>query len=367
MAEAGTGAVRRDMLVNVQILRFLAAALVLFGHLQHEAGGRRMSPAAPFEELDLLDWGIGVDIFFVISGFIIVHMTADRFGTPGMARDFLLRRLVRVAPSYWFFTTLMLGAAVLMPSLVVNGALSAPHVLASYAFVPWPRADGLFRPLLALGWTLNYEMFFYACFAGALLLPLRRGLLALTAGFGALVVLAALTRPEGTLVGFWGDAIILEFLAGIGLGLLYRRGLRIGLPTALALAAAGFGLAALLHGAGANLTWHRVVTGGLPGLMIAAAFILCRTAPSGRTARLMALGGDASYALYLSHPFAISLLATLWGRLLPGYPWGFVAAGMTVATGAAVLFHLAVERPVNAALARRLSERHGRVPLPAAA
>src|SRR6185437_16127795 len=98
-------------------------------------------------------------------------------GLPGSPRAFLVRRLIRVVPPYWLFTSAMLLATALFSTRIAHPALDGWHVLASYLFVPWKNPYGRFYPVLILGWTLNFEMFFYALFALGLHWPKRRGLL----------------------------------------------------------------------------------------------------------------------------------------------------------------------------------------------
>src|SRR3954467_905713 len=181
----------RERLHNIQAARFVAALGVVVHHssdIFFYGGARDVPP------LFGIHWDGGVDIFFVISGFIMAYLTDGRFGEAGAARSFLARRLIRIAPPYWIFTTLVIAAAIALPGHVHNATLGAPQVIASYCFLPWPRGDGLLNPLLSQGWTLNYEAFFYAAFA--LSQFFRRGLLWLGLGFAALVALHPLIPRE---------------------------------------------------------------------------------------------------------------------------------------------------------------------------
>jgi Acyltransferase family len=65
---------------SIQILRAVAACLVVFGHCLHEAGTIAGQTGRPPLSFSIIDWGVGVDIFFVISGFIMIYMTVDLFG-----------------------------------------------------------------------------------------------------------------------------------------------------------------------------------------------------------------------------------------------------------------------------------------------
>lgn len=343
-------------LINVQVLRFFAAALVAFAHVGVEVGNAARRTGRSFEEIGLIDWGLGVDIFFVISGFIMYYMMHGRFGEAGAPLDFLRRRIIRIVPLYWITTALMLAAILAAPQLINNGGLDLKHIIASYLFLPWPRADGELFPLLSLGWTLNYEMLFYALFAVALLLPRKPALIALLAAFVALIA-AGLTVPDGVfMLKFWGNPMIGEFLMGIAVAALFLDGRRLSAGAAIGLVVGGIALALIFFQTSAYETVSRLFTGGIPAVLIVAAAVLGPSLADTRPARLLALGGDASYALYLTHPFTIKLfgvVGTKIGLPLPAiYALGFI---MTVLVSVAV--HLAVEKPIGQWLTRKTRPR----------
>jgi exopolysaccharide production protein ExoZ len=152
-------------LLYVQILRAFAALSVAVLHAQHDAGTIAAQLNWPFQVLHHIPWGAGVDVFFVISGFIIVHSSQKLFESPHARGIFLARRLGRVVPLYWTATTLYLTVALVLPGAVNSEILYPGFVLSLYLFIPMERPDGLVQPLYTLGWTLNYEMFSYAIFA----------------------------------------------------------------------------------------------------------------------------------------------------------------------------------------------------------
>ncbi|MET0443842.1 MAG: acyltransferase [Pseudorhodoplanes sp.] len=340
---------------SVQILRAVAALLVLVGHAGHEAVviADRTGQVAP--DLGFFDWGFGVDIFFVISGFIMLYSSADKFGVAGAPREFLLRRLMRIAPLYWLLTAAMLAGAAVAPSLLNVPIESLRAVIESFFFIPGLRANGEVRPLLALGWTLNYEMFFYAAFAACLLLPRRWGLLALFTGFVAFVALGWLVRMPTTALAFWADSIILEFLFGMAIALVLRTGLRFGSVAALGLFLFGAALAAAGGPLwGVNEILPRCVAGGIPAAMIVFAAACGPRLPTTRWIAPLILLGDASYSLYLSHPFVIRPLRNIW-MALPTHslPVGwYIAFACAVAAVAAVAVYWLIERPMTKRLTR---------------
>jgi len=168
------------------------------------------------------------------------YLSYDKFGRNGFSAEFMRRRLVRVVPLYWLFTSLMLLALWLFPAQVRHAEASPLSVLASYLFFPTQRSDGLVRPILGLGWTLEYELFFYGCFAVALLYPKRAALTGFATLFLLLVTLGAIFPHAPTAMVFWSRPVILEFLAGVVIAHVYLAGVRIGRIAQWALVASGF-------------------------------------------------------------------------------------------------------------------------------
>ena len=235
----------------VQSLRAFAALLVVAGHCQTEAAVAAAKQGLPFAPLSVLPWGAGVDLFFAISGFIMVVASRPLFAAQGAAAAFAGRRLKRIVPLYWLCTTLyvLIQVAVRKP---------VPGVGASYLF--WPVdtfGDGVPRPLFTLGWTLNYEMGFYALFALALALPRRRAVALVAILLAAATVAGQVCDPPTGPLWFWTRPIALEFAGGMAIGSAWCEGWRLPGGTRLALAAAALAIWAAdpLRSAHQVLTW----------------------------------------------------------------------------------------------------------------
>src|SRR5690606_11277040 len=235
---------RRDStrLLAAQVLRAFAALAVVVYHAEYDAEAVAARAGLVFEHSELLPWMAGVDVFFVISGFIMVHASDELFGMSGAASLFLTRRLIRIVPLYWAATILFLATLVLLPSTLNKAAPNLWQVVASFFFVPVERSDGLIRPAFSLGWTLNYEMFFYALFATAIMLRRAIAVATVTAVLVLLVLIGEAVHQTGlappAALEFWSDPIVLEFAFGMGLALLRAEGLRLSLPMRALLAAA---------------------------------------------------------------------------------------------------------------------------------
>ena len=339
-------------LVAVQVLRAVAALSIALLHGQHEAAlmaGRRLATGDR-----LFPWEAGVDVFFVISGFVMVYASGPLFGRTGAARDFLGRRVARVVPLYWITTSLFLAVLALRPGLVSGGASTPQTILASYLFIPIARPDGIVQPVYTLGWTLNYEMFFYGLFALALGWPRRGAVAVASAAILALVAFGLAAAPGPAPLRFWTDPILLEFAVGMALGLARAEGVTIAIVPRMLLALLGVVLFGAAGGDVVALTGRsQVVVFALPAACLVAS---CGFAPARREERvgwLPRLGsalGDASYAIYLVHPFVIRGLRQVVEALGAGHAFpgpAFVVMGLVGASAAAFLLHLGVERPAT--------------------
>nr|WP_255616674.1 acyltransferase [Microvirga puerhi] len=347
-------------LLHVQVLRALAALSVAFLHAQHDAVALAARTGRIFMPLDNLPWMAGVDVFFVISGFIMVYASRSLFGGAGGKGAFLARRIARIAPLYWTVTTVYLLIALVAPGLLNSDPLALWQVIASYLFIPFERPDGTVQPLYSLGWTLNYEMFFYLLFAAVLTLPLRRAVGLLTLAL-VLIVLAgrliALPQP----LAFWTDPIILEFAFGLSLGWLYVEGVTLSRQTRWVLVAIALAALALnLIGLRSNLNEMRPLAWGIPAALLVAAAALSKThRPPSALTRFGVLTGDASYAIYLVHPFVIRGIGVVIARsgidTILG-PWGFILLSLAATLAVSLLVHRFFERPVTAFIRARLDK-----------
>ncbi len=364
---AGTDAGNSSrLLLNLQVLRALAALSVVVAHALHE--NEALASVTGRAAVDGSAWnlGFGVDIFFVLSGFIMTHTAASEFGKGGAPLRFFLRRCARVIPLYWLLTSVMLLGALVAPSLLAVPIGSFSHVLASYFFIPSGRGVDEIRPVLALGWTLNYEMLFYVFFAAALLLPIRAGIIWLSVLMIGMALLGNLVDPGRVQIAFWTNPIILEFLFGVHVALIVRSGVRIGGATALGLTAIG-----LLGFVRISTPWNdaalpQFLRSGVPAALFVLAAAIGPVLPQKRIVLWAVALGDASYSLYLSHPFVLRPMRAVWAKTIGGsLP---LCMFVVCATLGAAIFALALFRGVEKPLTSRVqkivlgSVRRKRVP-----
>ncbi len=175
----------REKLFSLQILRFLAAFMVFFSHIEDRYENWEQKYHLVVPRLGL-DGQLGVDIFFVISGFVMGYVTFDKFGTMGASRKFIADRVSKVVPLYWALT--LLQCAVFIASSHLGGHLNLERLnlgelLKSLSFIPYFNVEGKHRPLLGQGWTLDFEMAFYAVVAASLFLRRSWAIAAITGTF----------------------------------------------------------------------------------------------------------------------------------------------------------------------------------------
>lgn len=330
---------RGSKLIPVQVLRGLAAASVLFGHVQVEVSQKSVgfTPIA-------FDWGMGVDVFFVISGLIMVISSQRMFGAPQGPSDFITRRLIRIVPIYWFYTTLAIVALLIVPSSIETMRWDPLNAVSSYLFLPAYRWDGKIAPLLSLGWTLNYEMFFYLMFAGTLWLRPRAATLVLLGLLTVLATLGALVDFGPAPLVFWTRSIILEFGFGVVLGWLW---LRTGRRQSAWLLVFALAAAVATHMGFSALGAPRVLMRGVPAALIVAGFVWgFSDAIAAKMKPIADWLGESSYSLYLSHPFSVGLSVMLWPLARGQFDWLMVAAATTAGLAGGIVSHRAIERPL---------------------
>lgn len=341
------------MLVLVQALRAAAALFIVFLHAQFDA--THFAGPGAFEAMRPVPWEVGVDIFFVISGFIIVHATRGQFGESGAARAFFARRMIRIVPLYWLATALFLLAALVLPGALNSSPPSVWQIAASFLFFPYVNDVGAAQPVFTLGWTLNYEMAFYLVFAAAMAAawPRRQTVLAVAGFFGALTLLGLLV-PLPMPLSFWASPIVLEFVIGMGIALLRETGARPGIVLRTVLAAVAI---RMLHDDLTQDGVERALALGVPAAMLVMAAVLGpEPRLPGWLSRSLVLLGDASYALYLFHPFALRTARIMLSSTAIS-PLAYIAIVTVASVVLAIAVHLLFERPVMQFFRRRLAQR----------
>jgi len=354
---------------TIQVLRAIAAILVVLIHaLETEKVRKDWAHSWMGSQHALSTVGAaGVDVFFVLSGFV---MAATVMRTEGLdPKRFLQDRFRRVMPFYWLMSIAFLALLGL-----IGGPVHTEGLANSITLFPLVNPVVFTQPVLFVGWSLAFEMAFYLAVAGmlALRLPKRLLLPALLSVTVLLAIAGAILPPSVDLLAIWFSPFWFEFAFGIAICMIWL-GHAGGVPAwlgvpALLGAAAGFGHAFVFnppapiwlpediyhHGTG----MLRIVWWGVPsGLLVLAMLWSCEPmARAGRFTRsriwhgLLAIG-DASFALYLVHPFVT--YPTQY--VLPGVRWGvdgMILAEIGLSCWLALIVHRRVEQPLLAAMRR---------------
>ena len=300
--------------------------------VQHALNPRRWL-FSPFGDYDAM--AAGVDIFFVISGFIMQYVSSTE--RPGI---FLKKRIVRIVPLYWLGT---------LSYCLINyhwdskdfKAVHISSLLKSLFFVPHHSLEypSAISPILLVGWTLNYEVFFYMLFGIGLYF--RRSLEVCTVGLVLLVVSGLIHPSPDPLVTAYTDFRMLEFVFGMWIALAYRSGRISEIPKLL------------LPCALISLTFIPLV---LKDAFAVSATILCSSAIVAGALRLeenlpeirpLKLLGDASYSIYLTHLFVLKwVIPPVWARV-PVRGWGQFAGWMVLSLSMSILLGIVVHRLVE--------------------
>lgn len=324
------------LIYPIQYLRGIAALMVVAHHATNQIAGVSDHVAFNFGPS-------GVDLFFVISGFIMVVTTSD-LGP----QEFMKRRILRVVPLYWLLTISMIGAALVAPGLfktlrfstetVVKSLLFIPHHSLGFPGVPWP--------VLVPGWTLNYEMFFYLIFALSLFLPVALRLGALALVFGVLIALGYALGPfERVELQTYTSPLLFEFICGAAIAHLWFRE-RVNFPVWMSICTVAMGVFLLVQRDQAPLGYFNQMLG---------AVLLIVGALNGRFGRwrnrtLLALG-DASYSTYLTHIFTLGMVRAVWVKVVPNAntavaAWTFMVFAMVLCAAIGWLSYRWIELPL---------------------
>lgn len=338
------------MLVQLQYLRAFAALVVVYFHAILQL--RNVEPDAVLG--GVLLGKSGVDLFFVLSGFVMWITTADRaIGT----REFYIRRIVRIVPLYWMLTLVAAITALIIPSALKSTVFDLPHVIATLLFLPWINpadpAGTMIAPVIVPGWTLNYEMYFYLLFGALLGLSKAVRPYALAGLLLAVFLICKLAPGDLTAARFYGDSVIFEFVIGVVIGKLYLDGRRLTGAVAWPLiAVAG---TVMLYNDWMEWDLPRLFTVGLPASVVVGCFALLDFSRKPMIGWLAHLG-DASFSLYLSHIFVLAGARMVYGRLPFEWMRGelvFLVFCLVSSVIVAVVLHNLFEKPVDRFLRNR--------------
>ena len=330
------------MLKSLQILRFVAATSVVYYHITFSFGS------------------FGVDIFFVLSGFVIA-LVISKYQSPNL---FAISRVSRIIPIYWILTTLLLMVILVAPNLIEETLIPSANFwnyLRSLLFIPFYNGEEV-KPLLQLGWTLNYEMFFYLLVWISLILT-RYSLIFVSTLLIFLFLIFAFVIQASIASSFLGNDIILEFILGIIAFKIYSSSIMKNMSLFVLSFLIIVCFCLMIYFQINDLVTSRLFFYGLPSFLI----VLCSVGLENYLTRVrtniisfFVSMGDASYSTYLSHWYVVVASRKIFSEKLEIYnfhsPIGIFFTLIISLIVGQIIYKLA-DNPMNFALKKYLSNK----------
>jgi exopolysaccharide production protein ExoZ len=318
----------------IQSLRFLAATAVVIYHTLGTGHHYVVDQESKF--FSLFAYGDhGVDLFFVISGFIIYYSTHR---TAMSSTSFMLRRIERIVPMYWFATLGIVALSILFPAAFKSTAwLGSLEVIKSMLFITF--SGGKF-PVIYVGWSLEFEMFFYL-FVSLLLLRSEIIWDELIIIFSLFVSLHSLLSNVSNISNFLTNSIILEFAFGVIVAKIF-----VGRPLSkLSI----FALILSLLLIAKDNYMDRAILFGIPSAVVVliASYMSERTIIPPYVVNIFAKGGDASYSIYLLQGLFISGACKFIVKFMPMSLDMLIVVVTTFTVAGGYLAYRFIEKPMS--------------------
>ncbi len=350
---------RQKILSSLHFIRGLAAIGIVLFHLTNELATRfhyRLLGG-----LFLTSYS-GVDVFFVLSGFVLYYLYQSRQGQKKEIKNFLLKRFIRLYPPYWIATVIIIvGFLVLKTHLFASFSFTIPFILNTIFLLPH---DGR---LIPPAWTLTYELYFYFLFILVFLFKDKKTLAKMAVIYSIIIVYVALWitpfipilkvgHSASTFLQLISGVYSIEFFMGIIAAYLLQNSTlihhgKISFWAGILLFIISAIANSYFHISGTILEEFRFIYFGLPAMFIiygCAALELKRSAPF---PSLFTHLGNVSFSLYLTHYAVIQLIVSRLGALVNKNPSGALFFGVAliafvVSMMVAILFHYIVEKNI---------------------
>jgi len=319
-----------EKLDSIQMMRAIAAVAVVTQHIPRLFGNGA--------------WG--VDLFFVISGFIMCFVTAKS------SANFFTKRVIRVVPLYWMGTFAAFAVALVMPSVLRTTHANLPELLKSLFFIPFQKDDKV-QPLLFLGWTLHYEVLFYVLFALATKVSQKFRILVCSGFILALLAAGGIFQFHQVALAFYTSDIMLEFVFGM---LCYCAYVWVtdkrpsGLPGWAKNLFVVAGFACIVGMVLSKPLVEEIGRVQARGILAAFTFSFLLLGLSGRRLpAILVLLGDASYSLYLFHPYVLQIFEKIFhsfnARSIYSYSMALVA--LSICCAGCIASYKFIEHPLT--------------------
>ncbi|MDR2583302.1 MAG: acyltransferase [Fibromonadaceae bacterium] len=288
-------------LTSIQLLRAVAALSVVYAHCTYEC-------------YNLPNFGhFGVDIFFIISGFIIAYMVSKN------TEYFFIKRIIRIVPLY-FLVTIVITLAAIDSLNFISRTISVSDFIRSIFFVP-SESGNSGSPIISQGWTLNYEIFFYVIVTFCIIFAKKYITIICSLILALIIIGLNWLNPENYIMAYYKETMSLEFIYGIGLYHFYKyvntskiqfnKTAKIIILPALAIISYG----ALIFN---NFASHsEYLFRGIPALILVASILFLEE--NIKNTKIIQFGvklGEASYTMYLIHFLIINFLGKNFNKII---------------------------------------------------
>ncbi len=288
----------------VQVLRGVASLLVVLFHMTRNVN-------EIYNEKFLFDFfefgASGVDIFFVLSGFIIMFVNADKIGNYKNFWIFIKKRFVRIYPIYWIVITIFLLLQLLLPQFYrTHFDLNFLNIINTYLLLPNHEM------LNGVSWTLTNELFFYLLFAFTILIPGKKIHIVLFVSYFLLLLILPFFSADLSNINPYQNLVFfpmnIEFLLGVLIALIVKKVkpiiIKPALVTGILLFFVGIWLAnnkIQVFENGFSETCNRVLYFGISSFLIVLAIVKMELLRNINVDKILLYLGDASYSIYLIH------------------------------------------------------------------
>lgn len=331
---------------NIQLLRFIAAFNILLYHLFATTFTLKHGIDYSYTSFLFYHGRAGVDLFFIISGFIMAFTTENTFNNKSNALSFFIKRVSRIYPPYLFFTVLVFCVFLIKPDWINSTAGNIVSLFRSFTLIPQKDSH-----LIAVAWTLEYELYFYCIFSIFILMKEKNllrnlfiwAIIALSAGF--------IVKEIHPILKVATSPLLLEFIIGACIAIFIRRTARFTpLYAGIIALIAGLSLFCLNYiPSFQNLFklnfWMRFVMYGIPQAFILYGVVLLENKKY--SFPQFKILGDSTYTLYLSHVLVVSAISRIWIALDLKYIFDssiLVLIIIITAVAFSVLFYKIIEK-----------------------
>jgi exopolysaccharide production protein ExoZ len=332
----------RAQFVGMDILRAIAAMMILLFHAHSIA--ERQAFSRDYKIFSTPNfWYACIELFFVMSGFLMVHMSYEMYGQPGAWKAFLIRRVVRTPPLYYAYTIVVFSLFLILPNLT-DIPVTFARFINSLLFIPSSNP-----PIITIGWTLNYEVYFYILVGVGLFLRFPFGPM-LTAGIlVTAAILGQIYMPQVEPFRLWTANILLDFVIGIIVAVMYYRNFALGFCLRWLLFFSALVLLSLPIDVDDGTLARPLVFGTAVGLIVAVLTLRQSQPRFGAIETPLVNLGARAYTIYLSHILILKLVEKVLFRYWQGptAAYAYIVVGaVTVLIVSAVLYEV-VERPLT--------------------